>query len=305
MVGKVFISCGQRPPERNTADKIAKLLEEKFGLNYYLAFRVQGLNDIMKITEELKASDYYLFVDFLRRDGNGLPCSLFTHQELALAHHVGFKDIIALQEEGLKPEGFLKYVQANPVYFKNEHELFGKIEELVRERRWSKDFSRNLVLESVRLFDVPITYADQTGQHVELVWHASIENRRPDVAAVNSLCILDSIRFQNGQENPSGDRNCLKWAGGLEAYQKTILPLDHGIIDVFSLHADEQGLFLHSQSDQRPRAPVAVQEGEYILKYKVYSEGFPLLPFSITVDYHRTAPGVTQWENRTAVQVMA
>ena len=304
MVGRVFISCGQRPPERDTADKIAQMLKRKFGLDYYLAFKVQGLNDIMKITEELKSSDYYLFVDFLRRNGDGLPCSLFTHQELALAHHVGFKDIIALQEEGLKPEGFLKYVQANPEHFKNEDELLNKIEQLVEERKWSKDFSRNLVLESVRFFDLPITYADQTGQHLELEWQARIGNRRPDVAAVNSLCILDSIKPQDGSEQPSQDRSCLKWAGGLQAYQKTILPLDHGIIDVLSVHADEQGLFLHSQSDLRPRTPIAVEEGEYILKYKVYSEGFPLLPFSIRINYRRTTPGLTQWENRTTVEVV-
>lgn len=59
MPGKVFISCGQRPPrEKNIAEKVGELLKEKFKLDYYLAFKIQGLNDIMKITEELRSSDY-------------------------------------------------------------------------------------------------------------------------------------------------------------------------------------------------------------------------------------------------------
>jgi len=65
MVGRVFISCGQRPPrEQNIAQKVSKLLKEKFDLECYLAFKIQSLNDIMKITDELRSSDYYLFIDF-------------------------------------------------------------------------------------------------------------------------------------------------------------------------------------------------------------------------------------------------
>ncbi len=42
MSGKVFISCGQRPPrEKSTADKVGKLLKQKFNLDYYLAFKIQ------------------------------------------------------------------------------------------------------------------------------------------------------------------------------------------------------------------------------------------------------------------------
>ena len=79
MVGRFFISCGQRPPrEKNIAEKVGKLLKEKFDLEYYLAFQIHGLNHIMKITDELRTSDYYLFIDFHRKDEDGLPCSLFT-----------------------------------------------------------------------------------------------------------------------------------------------------------------------------------------------------------------------------------
>ena len=68
MAGKVFISCGQRPGrERDTAEKVARILEDEFDLSSYLAFKIQGLEDIMTITKELRSSDYYLFIDFQRK----------------------------------------------------------------------------------------------------------------------------------------------------------------------------------------------------------------------------------------------
>jgi hypothetical protein len=284
MPGKVFISCGQRPPrEKNIAEKIGKLLKEKFDLDYYLAFKIQGLNDIMKITEELKSSDYYLFIDFQRKGKKELPCSLFTHQELALAHHVGFKDIIAFQEVGAPLEGFLRYVQANPETFKDEKELLKKVEREVADRKWTKDYSRNLVVTEINRVG-PTTYADHTGSHYEYIWHARIDNHRPDAAAVNTVCILDNVTLPNGRKIDSADRSYLKWALQKE-YQKTILPRDYGLIDIFAVHADEPGIYLHSARDVIPREPISTDEGKHELHYKVFSEGFPLLSFSVKLHY--------------------
>src|SRR6266496_2872951 len=68
MAGKVFISCGQRPPEETKiAQEIKGILSTEFSLTPYLAFKIQSLSDIMTITNELRTSDYYLFIDFLRR----------------------------------------------------------------------------------------------------------------------------------------------------------------------------------------------------------------------------------------------
>ena len=147
MPGKVFISCGQRGDERKIAAKIASILETDFGLQSYLAFRIQSFEDIMTITKELESSDYYLFIDF-RRDRNTpqeFEYSLFSHQELALAHHLGFEEIIALQEEGVPSEGFLKYILSNPANFSNEDELLDKLRELIRTKGWSHSYSRHLV----------------------------------------------------------------------------------------------------------------------------------------------------------------
>lgn len=311
MVGKVFISCGQREGERAVAEKIKNLLKEKFYLDSYLAFKVQGLDDIMKITEELKASDYYLFIDFLRKGKDDLACSLFTHQELALAHHVGFRDIIALQEDGAPLEGFLRYVLSNPEHFKNEEELLQKIEHLVTDKMWNKSFSRNLVLSEVFRLKEIINYTDLTGTTNQFVWQGIVTNKRPDVAAVNAVCILDSVKYPDGTEQKSQDRSYLKWARQSN-YLTTILPEDFAVLDLFALHADTDGLFLHSILDFRPRSPISTGEGKHIFRYKLFSEGFPLLSFSIEIDYHKTTlfsvdpnlPQAMVWSNATNAQLL-
>jgi len=300
MVGRVFISCGQRPGrEKELSIKIKKLLSEKFGLSSYVAIKVQGLNDIMKITEELRTSDYYLFIDFLRREEGDLPFSLFTHQELALAHNLGFNEMIAFKEDGAPMEGFLRYVQSNPESFSSEADLLAKIESLVRERKWNKDYSRNLVLENISGPIGPFVYGDQTGQSFEYVWHAKIRNRRPDAAAVNTVCILDSIEHE-GKTESSNDRSNIKWAGQL-GYQKTILPEDFGLLDILSIHRDREGIFLQSALDAIPREPILTEEGKYQLTYKVYSESFPLLSFRIKVDYKHSQ--TINWVNRTSLSI--
>jgi hypothetical protein len=286
LVGRVFISCGQRENEKNIAEKIKRILEEKFSLNCYLAFRVQGLNDIMKITEEHKAADYYLFIDFLRKNEkeNDLPISLFSHQELALAHNVGFRDIISIQEEGTPFQGFLRYVQSNPEHFRNEAELLIKVENLVREKGWKPDYSRNLVVHQVKKYEPIVKYIDHSGANVEFIWHATIQNKRPDAAAVDAFCILDSITYPNGNNQKSSDRSNLKWASHGICYRNTILPEDFGKIDIFSIRQNRQGIFLHSDIDS-PRDPIVTEQGKYVLHYKLFSEGFPLLSFNLEVIY--------------------
>jgi hypothetical protein len=286
LVGRVFISCGQKENEKSVAEKIKQILEKKFFLNCYLAFSVQGLNDIMKITEELKTADYYLFIDFLREVKNekDLPISLFTHQELALAHNVGFRDIIAIQEEGTPFQGFLRYVQSNPEHFKNEEDLLKKVEDMVRERGWNRYYSRNLVAYDIQKYEPIVTYTDHSGSNLEYIWHAIIQNKRPDIAAVNAVCILDSITLPNGDITKSNDRSNLKWAGHIICYSNTILPMDFGKIDIFSIRKNRRGIFLHSDLDS-PREPIVTEQGKYLLHYKFFSEGFPLLPLNIEVIY--------------------
>jgi len=304
MAGKVFISCGQRlGKEQNIALAVKKLLKSKFRLDSYIAFRVQSLDDIMTITKELRSSDYYLFIDFVRRPAKpqDLHISLFTHQELALAHHLGFKDMIAFQQKGAPLDGFIKYILSNPETFCEKDDLLKKLEKLVRARKWSAGFSRNLVIAE-QGFTPIIRYRDHTGERTSQVWEARIQNRRPDVAAVGAVCILDHIRKRDGTDFPSPDRSYLKWSGQ-SGYERTILPKDYAVIDLFALHANRLGIFLLSLRDT-PREPIVTDDGEYNLFYKLFSQGFPLLEFVIKVRLRWHKPTHVGWKNSTKVRLL-
>src|SRR5260370_25001055 len=249
----------------------------------------------MTITNELRTSDYYLFIDFLRRPSRpeDLAISLFTHQELALAHNLGFTDIIAFRQKGCPLDGFIKYVLSNPEPFDTGADLLDKIRQSVRAKGWSRDFSRNLVLSEIG-FTGPVKYRDDTGIYIERTWLARVENRRPDVAAAGSVCILDYIiRQSDGKRIDSLDRSYLKCAGQA-AYERTILPKDHGDIDIFSIHADKPGIFLHSLADV-PREAILDKDGVYTLFFKLFSQGFPLVEFAVEIDLKWTPPALPDW----------
>jgi hypothetical protein len=66
MKSRVFVSCGQRPREREVALALGELLKRR-GFNVYLAINAQTILEINSgIIGELKNSDCYLFVNFCR-----------------------------------------------------------------------------------------------------------------------------------------------------------------------------------------------------------------------------------------------
>jgi hypothetical protein len=296
MPGRVFISCGQSSQEERTAaGRVHDLLRDTFGLDPYLAISVQGLNDILRITDELRAADYYLFIDFVRNDNPSI--SIFTHQELALAHHLGFGEVIALQQDGAPRIGFLAYVQANPEPFSNTDDLIAKLEALVRDRGWKPTFSRNLVVEELGFCPL-IRYGDHTGTFTETTFQVRVRNCRPDVAAPRSVCILDSIVHPDGIQRASEDRSYLKWAGQA-GYERTILPQDFGDIDLLSIHTDQPGIFLHSLRDT-PRQPIVQPNGCYGFTFKLFAEGFQLVTFRVDVSLDWHQPTQASWENMSS-----
>lgn len=286
MPGRVFVSCGQRGKrEKGIAGDVKKLLEDTFGLSAYLAFKVQSFDDIMTITKELKTADYYLLIDFLRKPSGSqdLPCSLFTHQEFALAHHLGFgSNMIALQEEGAPLEGFLKYVLSNPEPFKDRDDLLASISRLVEDKGWMPNYSRNLIVSGLRFTDCYYTDHSGRGSAYQRVWQIKVENRRPDAAAVDTICILDSYKDAVGKAIFSKDRAFLKW-GGQAGYQRTILPKESGLVDIFAVRGDRKGLFLHSLRDT-PREPILSDDGEYELSFKIFARDFPILQADVKLE---------------------
>lgn len=304
MPGKVFISCGQKTPrERKIARRLAGLLKKNFHLDPYLAFEIQSMDDIMKITDELKSADYYLFVDFFRKRKDDVPVSLFTHQELALAHHLKFKEFIAFQEHGCPSEGFIRYVLSNPDTFESEDDLLQRVEDAIKKRGWVKTYSRNLVVSGINC-QGPFIYRDHTGQHLQYIWHAKIENRRSDTASINTVCILDSIEYPNGRKIVSEDRGYLKWATLYQGYQQIILSNDSAEVDIFAIYADKPGVFLHSSRDIFERTPIITDNGNYKLHYKIFSVGLPQFSFSVNVNYKHSKPQKNKWKNITKAKLL-
>jgi hypothetical protein len=87
MPAKVFISCGQRiGPEREAAQNIKEWFDSQ-GYVGYVATEVQTLPELnQNIIQELKTSDYYLFLNFKRERllARRFPRrgSVYTQQEL-------------------------------------------------------------------------------------------------------------------------------------------------------------------------------------------------------------------------------
>lgn len=305
MSGKVFLSCGQASPEeKEIAFQIKTILETEYDLKCYVACHVMSLSDIMIITDELKSSDYYIFIDFLRNveKPTDIPVSIFSHQELALAHHVGFENIIAFQQKGTPREGFIKYVLSNPEPFVNKSDLIEALKKIVKEKEWRKEYSRNLTVED-NGFVGPLQYGDHTGTNWERVYQVRVLNGRPDSAAVHTVCILDYIKDSRGQRTDSGDRSYLKWAGQ-QGYERTILPKDYGVIDLVAIKASAPGMYLHSLCDFHPRQPIILENGEYELNYKLFSQGFPMVNFGVLLRLEWQQPTPSSWADQSSARLL-
>jgi hypothetical protein len=301
-MAKVFVSCGQRlPSETSTAIKIRDLLRDKFGLDSYLAFTIQSVEDVMRITRDLSSCDYYLFIDFrrepIRRRGltREYRGSLFTHQELALAHHLAFPEMIALKQEGVVMEGFAQYVLSNPDEFSQESDLLSKIEKLVLQRGWHKEYSRNLVVAQF-IQNPPCPYRDHSPMQprTEIIWHCRTLNKRRDKAAVNTLAVLKKIEYPNGSSVTSPDQTYLKWAFQFEDYSRTVFPNSEARFDLLAIDCGNPlDVYLHSRLDVYSpnaqgiicRQPVITgSPGVHKLSYQVFAENFPILDFTIELN---------------------
>jgi hypothetical protein len=278
----VFLSCGQKGVEKELAKKLEEMIINELNMECFNADSVHGFDDVMSITKKLAVSDYYIMIDFKRKED--IPISVFTNQEFALARAWEIDRMLVFQEEGLKSHGMLSYVLAHPISFKREN-LVEIVQQEITKQKWESDYSRNLVVSKIEPSEL-VLYGDHTGQSMARVWHLTINNCRRDKAAVNTIAILNSIKIcKTGEEIDSPDRSYLKWAHQRDGYVHTILPQDHAALDAFSIRANEQGVFLLSRYDTSPRQPVIPEMGEYVFNYKIYSANFPLLKVAVSIHY--------------------
>jgi hypothetical protein len=154
MRSKVFLSCGQRPSEKQVAAKIGELLGER-GFDVYIAIDVQTILEINTgIIRELKNSDCYLFVNFRREQiGSEYRGSLFSNQELAIAYALGFERILVINQEGIRREGMLGYIGVNTETFIDFDDCCAIVGRALDRAKWTTDYTRRLRADRLRFSD--------------------------------------------------------------------------------------------------------------------------------------------------------
>ncbi|MCJ7484240.1 MAG: hypothetical protein MUO31_14900 [Thermodesulfovibrionales bacterium] len=296
MPGKIFISCGQgNNEERQVANQIKIHLISQ-GYDPFVAVETQSIQDInTSIIGNLKTSDYYIFIDFARdrigkKKGKSI-CkdsifrgSLFTNQELAVAYVLEFKEVLYLQQENVNLEGIGKYLLSNAIQFKSKSDVPSLVEQAIVRKGWNPLYSRHLALGSPN-YAGACQYCDHTGTYSDHIWHLPIKNLRYDTAAFDTVVRLNEIVHPNSNVIQSRDRYFLKWVSKINAYSATILPNDECNFDLFALDQLNNSLLrLHSEEDIRPRQPIINVPGNYILRYQIFSKGFPFLKFDIQLN---------------------
>jgi hypothetical protein len=285
MGGRVFISCGQRPGERQIAEKLSSWFKSK-GYSPYVAIEAQSIQDVNSgIITELKNSDFYVFVDFRREKiGKQYRGSLFTNQELAIVYYLGFEKVIFFQESEVLLEGLLKYMLSNVTKFDNEGELLKKVKETVKSKNWEPAYTRHLIAENLK-------WSKEIPRHIDHVRNiydnckllqVYIKNNREDISSFNTVARLDDIEC-NGNKNPSPDKTLLK-ATDQPGFNQVIWPKNYCAFDLLLIQRENpRNLYLLSALDSNPRSPIIEEEGNYNLYYSIVAEGFPLLNFVVNI----------------------
>lgn len=295
MKSKVFVSCGQATDEeRRTAGRICQLLK-KLGFQPYLAIQAQTIKDINGgIIRELKDSDYYLFVNFRReRLPGGKPHgksefrgSLFSNQEFAIAYALDFDKFLVINQNGIKPEGMLRYVGLNTKAFANHSDCLAVVQQTLRLAKWKPDYSRRLKADG--LVFRRVTYGSPTGQILggEFLY-LDIHNARPDIAALETTGRLVEYGKSGHALQPSHIRSPLK-ASGRPGFAHTIFPKSHEAFDLLcvgSLNSPQgladTGVFLNSALDA-PWTKLRMANGKWTMRYEFFAIDFPLL--SVTIE---------------------
>lgn len=269
------------------ASNIARWFSDE-GFEPYVAIESQSIQDLNAgIIGNLKAADYYVFVDFrreqVRTSTDGIPVyrgSLFTQQELAIAYVLGFEQCVFLRQSGVLLEGIGQYILSNAASFEESTQALPVLQEHVRKRGWAKHYSRHLRIEKLRWSKDSIRYGDHTGANSQRVLFGEIHNRRLDVGALDVV-----VRLVNVKPEPSGrdcqpvDRSNLKWAGH-PAYSCIIRPGDY---EEVALNIDRPtSAYLHSELDVVPRQSIlSGSAGAFLLAYEVFAQHFPILRFTV------------------------
>lgn len=284
---KVFISCGQRKDseEVEVARAIAKVLED-MGFEPYVAVQDQTLRGLKEnIFSQLRASEYFLFVDFPREqllDTEEHRGSLFSHQELAIASYLGL-EAIAFQQKGVKAlDGMMGAMQLNPILFDDPAKLPELVHGQVQKAGWRADWKNALRItrqsgefDDAHIINIP-------DRPLARFFHLTVENLNAWKVALNCAAYVESIVDLRSNVSISIRTAELKWAGYNQP-TVAILPKSYRDLDAFFvLHNQPQILHFNCFSDSGYFMRPIQGPAKFQLNYVVISETFP--PAQITVE---------------------
>jgi len=270
---------------------IVKALEKDLGLTVFVATKENFFIGSPNIFESLRESDYYLFINFKRPvEKTGCYCSLYTHQELAMAIAYGFdrSNMLIFHKHGMQKSGILAYTIANGE-FNGYSDVVETVIKAVRDCNWSPNYSRHLSIESVTLFppcrfntlkdkEMGVYHSDPF--HNTQIVTVEISNRRKRDVAINCQVHLKD----KGEPYLHYDRAPLK-AAGVKSYSHTIWPGETVSFDLFCYDVDQKTIFMRTESDVVGLGgvylPLINKPGHYILTYEVCALNFPISTFAV------------------------
>ena len=310
MKSKVFLSCGQRPDEKDVARSVGELLQKR-GFDVYIAIDVQTILEInAEIIRELKNSDCYLFNNFRREAiDSWYRGSLFSNQELAIAYALGFERLLVVNQDGVLAEGMLRYIGINTETFSGFADCCSVVERGLDRSGWKSDYSRRLRADRLRFSDDPIQYGSLAGRFLYL----DIRNDRPDIAALGATGRLSEYAPIGGAFRHSPIRSPLK-ATAFPGFSHTIFPKSYEAFDLLcvgmcrvgsfapsasgalvetgTVH-EEQGVFLNTALDVFGAPHLPISPGVWMLRYEFFAIDFPVLSVLIELT-------LTDWAKPTA-----
>lgn len=275
MKARVFVSCGQnaQSDEIDLAKRIEQLLDS-LGYEPYVAGSEQTLRGVKEnIFARLSESEYFLFIDFKREtlpNGNHRG-SLFSHQELSIASHLN-KPLIAFQEDGVRLEGVLSFVQGNCTKFSEREKLLPLIADKV-SKTWQPSW-----LDQIRITRDSSQFVDARHWHDDSTrpvryFHLDVKNDHHSKTAFNCYAYLEKIIDVKTGNAIDLKLVEFKWRGVV--FPNVVIPYKASReLDAFLVYHDSPAQLHLGAFTDSPAHMKLLQVGDYELTFVVHSQNF-------------------------------
>jgi hypothetical protein len=283
MPGMVFLSCGQNDRELQIAERVGRLLQERpFQLNVFIARATNNLyslnNDVLT---KLAYADYFIFVNF-RRETDGFPGSLYSHQELAMALALGHQRLLIFSEEGAPNVGIIQSIVQNRPNFSTDDELLNQIRADLEREQWRPDYSRFLRAKEV-VKEMNVSFADGAGNRLDgTAISVVIENQSSELQE----SVIVTLERLDGDEPKYLFCSPLK-ISGQRRYDAMIPPESSIIFNILMEgtrrppDAGETGAFLVSALDLSGFPALFSDQEEHEMEFRLDARGHRAIRFKL------------------------